>query len=216
MRYFCAPVLAVLALSACGGEASVDADVDGDGTVTSEEMREAVSEAGGALKPEPGQYSVTTKLTKIEAPGAPEMMRNMMGAAMDNTTQYCLTQEMVDQWCREIRPDQADSIWCLDKPAKRFGFKTDATPGPSDREEPELAARYTDTALGPGRVTCFYSPNPDETDRQGASCSLSFIIADGVSVAFGARREQIASGDSVLIETIELVPEYWANLTANR
>lgn len=129
---------------------------------------------------------------------------------------YCLTQEKVDQWCREIRPDQADSIWCLDKPSKRFGFKTDAKPSPSDREEPELAARYTDTALGPGRVTCFYSPNPDETDRQGASCSLSFIIADGVSVTFGARREQIASGDSVLIETIELVPEYWANLTENR
>lgn len=129
---------------------------------------------------------------------------------------YCLTQEKVDHWCSEVRADQADSIWCLDQPAMRFWFKTDATPGPSDREEPELALRYADTALGPGRVTCFYSPNPKETDRQGASCSLAFITADGVSAVLGARREQLVSRDPVLIETIEMVQGYWVNLTESR
>ncbi|MFY0616707.1 hypothetical protein [Shimia sp.] len=129
---------------------------------------------------------------------------------------YCLTQEKVDRWCNEVRTDQADSIWCLDKPAMRFGFKTDATPGPSDREEPELATRFADSALGPGRVTCFYSPNPKETERQGASCRLAFTMADGVSAVIGARREQITSGDPVLIETIEAIPVYWANLTERR
>lgn len=129
---------------------------------------------------------------------------------------YCLTQDKVDRWCNEVRTDQANSIWCLDKPAMQFWFKTDATPGPSDREEPELAARFADSALGPGRVTCFYSPNPKETDRQGASCRLAFIMADGVSAVIGARREQITSGDPVLIETIEVIPGYWANLTESR
>ncbi|MEJ5220142.1 hypothetical protein WG622_17945 [Cognatishimia sp. D5M38] len=28
---------------------------------------------------------------------------------------YCLTQEKVERWCNQVRPDQADSIWCLDK-----------------------------------------------------------------------------------------------------
>lgn len=98
----------------------------------------------------------------------------------------------------------------------RFGFRTDATPGPSDREEPELAKRYADSALGPSRVTCFYSPNPKETDRLGASCRLTFIMADGVSAILGARREQIISDDPVLIEPIELIPSYWAKLTENR
>ena len=127
--------------------------------------------------------------------------------------EYCLTQSKVDQWCKEVRPDQVNSIWCLDKPAMRFWFSTDVTPNPSDREEPELEARYADTPLGPGAITCFYSPIPEETDRQGTSCELTFPIADGVYALVGASREQLVSGDAVLSEAIAQIPEYWISLT---
>jgi len=129
---------------------------------------------------------------------------------------FCLTQEKVDTWCREVRPDQAASIWCRDMPAMQFELRKDATPGPSDRNEPELAAQYADTALGPGRVTCFYSPNPAETGRQGASCRLAFDVTNGVSATLGVRRVQITAADPVLIETIGLIPDYWEILTDDR
>lgn len=129
---------------------------------------------------------------------------------------YCLTQEKVDHWCREIRQEQASSIWCRDIPAMGFQLRNDATPGPSDRDEPELAALYSNTALGPGRVTCFYSPNPAETDRQGVSCRLAFDVANGLSATLFVRRNQITASDPVLIETIGLIPDYWGNLTDNR
>lgn len=126
---------------------------------------------------------------------------------------FCLTQEQIDRWCDEIRSDQADGIWCRDMPPMRFSFRTDATPGPSDRDEPELAARYANTPLGPGRIVCFYSPDTTETDRQGASCTLSFDMADGVKASLSLRRTQITSDDQALTATIALVPEYWAALT---
>ncbi|MFV1580427.1 MULTISPECIES: hypothetical protein [unclassified Phaeobacter] len=129
---------------------------------------------------------------------------------------YCLTQEKVDHWCREIRPDQADSIWCRDMPTMQFELRRDATSGPSDRDEPELTAQYSDTALGPGRVTCFYSPDPAETDRQGVTCRLVFELANRVSATLSVRREQITAGDPELIKTIELIPDYWASLTETR
>lgn len=129
---------------------------------------------------------------------------------------YCLTQEKVDRWCREIRPDQADSIWCRDAPKMQFVLRKDALPRPADRDEPELAARYADTVLGSGQVTCYYSPDKTETHRQGASCTLSFDLEKEVKATLGARREQITSDDQVLAATITLIPDYWATLTEKR
>ncbi|MEX5562828.1 hypothetical protein SM764_05350 [Pseudophaeobacter sp. 1A16562] len=129
---------------------------------------------------------------------------------------YCLTQEKIDHWCAEIRPDQADGIWCRDMPPMNFSLRTDATPGPSDRDEPELSARYAATPLGPGRVTCFYSPDPTETDRQGASCKLFFDLVDGVKASMFARRAQIISDEASLAATIAIIPEYWTALLARR
>ncbi|MEX0303186.1 MAG: hypothetical protein AB3N24_12260 [Leisingera sp.] len=127
--------------------------------------------------------------------------------------EYCLTQEKIEHWCREVRPDQFGSIWCRDIPPKRFDLRTDAAPGPSDRDEPELAEHYADTSLGPGQVACFYHPDPAKTDRQGAGCRLSFDLADGVTATLSVRRAQILSGDPVLSATIALIPVYWETLT---
>lgn len=134
--------------------------------------------------------------------------------------EYCLTQEKIDRWCGEIRPDQADSIWCRGTPPMQFSLRTDAnaaaTASQSDRDEPELATRYTDTPLGPGRVACFYHPDPAKTDKQGASCNLTFNLADGVKVDLPIRRGQITSGDPALAATIALIPNYWEALTHGR
>ena len=133
---------------------------------------------------------------------------------------FCLTQEMIDRWCGALRPDQAGSIWCRAAPPMQFVIKTDAAAAAfgstSDREEPELAARYADTPLGSGQVDCYYHPDPAKTEAQGASCKLSFNLADGVKVVLSPSRAQIISGDKALAETIALIPDYWAALTGGR
>ena len=96
MKNFVVVGACALTLAACGG-GSVDADADGDGTVTSAEMSEAVAEAGSELKPEPGKYELTMELLKVEAPGAPEQMAQMMGSMMNRTDEFCLTPEMAEQ-----------------------------------------------------------------------------------------------------------------------
>lgn len=130
----------------------------------------------------------------------------------------CLTQEKNDHWCGEIRPDQAKSIWCRDTLSMSFSLRTDeaarATIRSSDRDEPELTARYADTPLGPGQVSCFYHPDPAKTDQQGVSCRLTFNLVDGVTAILPASRARIiTSGDLALTATIALIPDYWAALT---
>jgi len=94
-------------------------------------------------------------------------------------------------------------------------ISSDATPGASDRNETELAALFAVTAIGSAQVTCFYSPKPEETDRQGASCRLAFNVANGVSATLGTSGNKIISNDPVLIETIKLIPESWAALASD-
>lgn len=98
----------------------------------------------------------------------------------------------------------------------RFSLRIATTPGKSERDEPELAARYRDTPLGPGRVNCFYRPDLTKTDQQGVSCKLTFILVDGIMATFSVCRSQITSGDPVLAETIVLIPDYWTALTGGR
>lgn len=130
-------------------------------------------------------------------------------------SKYCLTQAKVERWCREIRPDQANSIWCRVELPMRFSLRTETPFFPADRKESELSARFANTPLGPGRVACFYHPDPSRTDRQGAKCKLTFDLAEGVQASFSVRRAQLASNDSALAATLALIPDYWAELTGN-
>ncbi|WP_432200015.1 DUF3617 domain-containing protein [Erythrobacter sp. W53] len=76
-------------LAACSSE--TDADTDGDGTVSQEEMAAAAQDA---IKPEPGQYRSTVKMVEVDIPGAPpeavEMMQSGMG---EQTQESCMTEE---------------------------------------------------------------------------------------------------------------------------
>lgn len=96
MRTFLATAAMAFTLTACGGGA-VEADADGDGNVTADEMREAVAASGDDIRPEPGLYSTTMDVLEIDMPGAPAAMKDMMSAAMGTSIEYCVTPEMAEK-----------------------------------------------------------------------------------------------------------------------
>jgi hypothetical protein len=94
MRIWMVPAAAALALTACGGETAVDAD--GDGSISASEARAAI-EREGDFKPQPGKYKTTMNLIKMDMPGAPAEMKNMMSGMMDRSFEYCLTKEEAEK-----------------------------------------------------------------------------------------------------------------------
>ena len=93
MRLFhSAPLVAAVLLAACSG----DADTNGDGTVSSEEV---AAEAESAIKPRPGQYRTSFEVLELNIPGAPVELKQQMQAQMGGeagaarTSTYCLTPE---------------------------------------------------------------------------------------------------------------------------
>ncbi|MEM6826701.1 MAG: DUF3617 domain-containing protein [Pseudomonadota bacterium] len=110
MRFLWCTSLAALALTACGGSGEIEADADGDGTITSAEARAAVERAGGNVKPLPGQYATTITLIEASIPGAPPEMAQMMGQAMNRTSEHCLTPEMAERGFEDsIKKGQSDA-----------------------------------------------------------------------------------------------------------
>ncbi|MEZ5742853.1 MAG: DUF3617 domain-containing protein [Sphingomonadaceae bacterium] len=91
IRRFAFASLAAMAVAACGGGDTVEAE---------NESVESVNKkiAAADLKPNPGRWESTMTFDKIEMPGMPaemqEMMKSQMGKA--TTTSSCLTQEQVD------------------------------------------------------------------------------------------------------------------------
>ena len=84
------------ALTACGG-AVTDADADGDGEVTTEEVSAAIEASGKKLKPVAGKYKTSITVTKVDVPGAPPQMAEMMGSAMNQENEFCLTPEQAEK-----------------------------------------------------------------------------------------------------------------------
>ncbi len=96
MKYGLFAASAALVLVACGGGAA-DADADGDGTVSVKEANAAVVAAGDAIKPEPGKYKASMTFVKAEIPGAPPQVQEMLGSAMNQSMEFCLTPEEAEQ-----------------------------------------------------------------------------------------------------------------------
>lgn len=105
-----AVLASAFALAACS-ESTVDADADGDGNVTAAEVGQVVSD----LRPEPGKYSVTMELVKMDIPGAPPEMANAMGSMMNNTFEYCLTPEEANKGFEESLREGQDESCSIDK-----------------------------------------------------------------------------------------------------
>jgi hypothetical protein len=85
------PLAAALALAGCG---SGGADADGDGKIS---VKEAATEAAGAVAPRPGQYESKVQLLEIEMPEVAgvdtEQMKKTLQSAMSSTTRHCITAE---------------------------------------------------------------------------------------------------------------------------
>jgi hypothetical protein len=92
-------LFAGLVVTGCTSEPA-EADADGDGTITAEEMAEA---SKNAVRPRAGQYRSTTTLLDAEIPGAPDNMVDIMKTQIDGQSyEYCLTQEQVDKGFEEM------------------------------------------------------------------------------------------------------------------
>lgn len=101
------PLVAALALAACGGGAEEDAAGEG---MTSEEVATASAEAD---MPRPGLYRTSQELVELEMPGMPQEMLGMMrsafeeGAAEEST--YCLTAAEAENAREEMLTGMAES-----------------------------------------------------------------------------------------------------------
>jgi hypothetical protein len=95
-RMMMAAAGAMLVAGCSGGG---DADADGNGEVSLNEAAKQVS--AEAPKPQPGLYKASITMTGMDIPGMPAGMAGH-GSGMNTTTEYCLTQEQVDQGFEEM------------------------------------------------------------------------------------------------------------------
>lgn len=100
------PLVAALALAACGG---TEEDVAGE-ELTSEQL---AAETAGAETPRPGLYRTSQELVELDMPGMPEEMMGMMrsafeeGAAEEST--YCLTADEAENAREQMLTGMAES-----------------------------------------------------------------------------------------------------------
>ncbi len=99
--------LASLILVACGSS-----DEAGEGDSISMGEVAAITQEN-AIKPEPGQYSVSMEVLEMDIPGAPEsavtMMKDMMGQRAHS---YCMTQEDADNGFEEMAKQSQENDDC--------------------------------------------------------------------------------------------------------
>ena len=145
MRRILFAAAAIIALAACGGNSSADAD--GDGEIT---MEEAAAKTGDIVKPQPGQYRATVEFVDVEMPDAPQQVQDMMRGMFDRGPQsheFCLTQEEADQGFEEMaRQAQDGGADCTFEKFDADGGSIDAIMNCSAEGEGE--ARMTLTGTG--------------------------------------------------------------------
>ncbi|QYU68166.1 DUF3617 family protein [Leptolyngbya sp. 15MV] len=77
-----------------------------DAPGTPKSADEVVAAAGNLVKPRPGLYRSTARLTQIDVPGLPagqaEQMRAMMGGSEGQTSETCLTEEQAETGFRDF------------------------------------------------------------------------------------------------------------------
>lgn len=95
MRWTFVAITGAFALAGCGDEPGEPKSVE-----------DVAAEAENLVKPRPGLYRSTARLTEIEVPGLPadqsERMRAMMGGTDGQTSETCLTQEQADEGFRDF------------------------------------------------------------------------------------------------------------------
>ena len=157
-----------IALVACGG-GSVDADADGDGEVTQEEMSAAADQVSGQVKPLPGQYRASVSFVSADILGAPPEMVQMMSGAMNQSSEFCMTEEMAEDGFGEAMKEgqQDDSctitrmtldgsdmnmaMSCSDPDAGEMDIQMTGTVSPTSSDV-TMVTEGTFGPLGPGKM----------------------------------------------------------------
>jgi hypothetical protein len=95
MRKFVLAGAAMLALAACSGK---NADQNGDGNVSPEQIKSEMAEGGG-FEMQPGEWEVKINFSSIEGKGIPEQAKAALKEQMakGSTSKSCLTKEQTDK-----------------------------------------------------------------------------------------------------------------------
>ena len=150
-----------------------NADADGNGEVSANEVAAKVEAAG--IKPEPGLYKATITMTGIEVPGMPAEMEGH-GTGMVTTSEDCLTQAEVDKGFEELMK-QGQNGECA---YERFALKDGKMDGVMVCKTPEGSARMTLTGTA--------TPTASEFT---ASTKMNFDGVGEATMNFTAKHERI-------------------------
>jgi len=116
---FLAPI-ASLMLASCGGSDEPDSGE----SISMEEVAEITQD--NAIKPMPGQYSVSMEVLEVDIPGAPEsavnMMKDMMGQGRHS---YCLTPADVEDGFENMAKQSQENDDCAFEHYEFDGGKLD-------------------------------------------------------------------------------------------
>lgn len=101
---------ACMLVASCGGEAedgtdSAAAGDEADGELSMAEVAERARE--GTVRPQPGQYRSQVELVELDIPGAPPEAAEMMRGQMAQASEFCLTEEDVEEGFRQLATQPA-------------------------------------------------------------------------------------------------------------
>lgn len=155
-------------LAGCSGG---NADANGDTKISAKEVvQKAQTEM---VKPQPGLYRATIKMTGIEIPGMPPEMAGH-GAGMTKTTEDCLTQEEVNKGFEELLK-LGQSGECSFESLNLDGGKMDAV---MLCQSPQGAARMTMTGTTTPTSSEFTATTKMNFDGVGEA-TMNFIAKIG-------------------------------------
>jgi hypothetical protein len=95
MRKLILVSVAVLAIAGCSGK---DADSDGDGKISADEVKSELA-SGGAMDMMPGEWEVKVNFSNIEGDGIPEQAKAALKEqiAKGTTSKSCMTKEQAQK-----------------------------------------------------------------------------------------------------------------------
>ncbi len=106
-KFHVLPLVAAVALAACGSQESVDADADG--TISADEAADALSKVDA---PRPGLYKTSAELIDFDIPNLPkeqkEMFRGMFSSGLAQGSEYCLTAEEAENAGKQMAQGLAE------------------------------------------------------------------------------------------------------------
>ncbi|RKF21795.1 DUF3617 domain-containing protein [Altericroceibacterium spongiae] len=122
----CFPLVAAMALAACGGNGAKEEGTDESAPLSQEEV---ASKANGMIRQTPGQYQTSVELLDFDIPGLSEeragQLKDMFAKSVADGNTYCLTQEDADKGPEAMLQQLAEAD-CTFKSLDVNGAKVDA------------------------------------------------------------------------------------------